>query len=141
MAAQVDGTEVAAVVIQGRGVWRARAHDRASFYPCGTQVSGTTCSMRAKCAGNAPDPRRPIFADGRVAATRSRYGRVDLASYDGTVLCSRGVLRCQSRRASTERRWGSRRFAGSATARWPDVAPGPRCRRGASASPRRRSAD
>jgi len=49
-------------------------------------VSGTTCSMRAKCAGNAPESRRPIFADGRVAATRSRYGRVDLASYDGTEL-------------------------------------------------------
>ena len=80
MAAQVDGTEVAAIVIQGRGVWRARAHDRASFYPCGTRGSGTTCSMRAKCAGNAPNSRRPIFEDGRLAATRSHSGRVDLAS-------------------------------------------------------------
>src|SRR5678815_1205407 len=61
MAAQVDGTEVAAVVIQGRGVWRARTHDRASFYPCGTRVSGTTSaastatSLGRSSLGSMPD--------------------------------------------------------------------------------------
>jgi hypothetical protein len=79
-AALVDEAEATAVVMRGRDVWRVRAHARTSFYPCRTLVSGTTCSMRAKCAGNAPSSRRPIFVDGRVAATRGQYGRIDLAS-------------------------------------------------------------
>lgn len=64
--------------IRGRGVASVRASARTNFYPCRMQAFGTTCNIRAKCAGKPLLPARPIFGNGHVAVTRSRFGRDDL---------------------------------------------------------------
>ena len=66
--------------IGGRGMRKVRASARTSFYPCRTQASDTTCSIRAECAGKPLLPTRPIYEDGHVVVTRRRLGRVDLRS-------------------------------------------------------------
>lgn len=84
MAGPVDGSLSkcrrggTSIVIRGRGLLEVRVGTRTSFYPCGTLESDTTCSMRARCAGDPRFATRPFFEDGRRVATRGHYGRVDL---------------------------------------------------------------
>lgn len=114
-------------VDRGSGTVESSSVARASFYPCRTSMSNTTCCMRARRTGSPRLPTRPFFEDGHPAMTRRHYGRVDLRS------CCRGLvrhvgLRLQLGPASAARRQESRRPSGSATGRSAAVEPGPRSR-------------